>query len=930
MITRTEDTSFDTDYDIFSLAGRTALIGGGLYAINKSVDQGIFKKKLGDTFKSRQNAHIQALKETIKNDIQTSKQERNTSDYAFKKNSFFNFPEEKANRFRPISLDQIADRLPSSYSKKYKQNQSSLMSELEDFHASLISKGESPAEYYVKYGDDNLINHIQIKTNAGKFDVHVVDNEGMITMGDNRYVSRNFYSHVGSDIKEVYGSDVGLVRFLKEHFGDIKKRKYSINEIRHQFQQGLYYSDKDFEGLLDARRANPLMVDSMRSSAIQDPYRKLTGKGLGINSESRFKLKQAMEGRALGSASDINKGILHLEDAPHYRIPFLDYTNNPKQLIRNMKYRTPSSPDTFMSDIQAIFLDKESMGFLKEELANRGVTLGELAQEELLINKEKAGTLINSNRSLSVDAKEVSDMSDYLLKQMSEVAGFKTPEEFSLAIKKNGFGSFDKNVQEKLKSISLNDYQNYLKAELAKSKKKSQAYLNVNKSIDHTSGDLETRMYYAEAERLKKEGKLDEALGAIDQEIQTRSQQLRDRNIFGKDLDGNIVKLEHTHDGLFIEDLHYGSGDKLTYRLRREKRLGVGDKIHDPSGELKALIKGEIDDMPGILEAVYKRKMGVDKVPQKIKDYFNKITYIAHGEALKTTVQPRTAFSVFKGIHDEAILNGNKKITDLLNPFLEKYESLDDTTRLSIWHQLDTLAKEQGTTLHGLSGFETGIGFTTSKLVAYGESAIDMGAGGLGFFSERHIKMFESMGMKNFVSDIMSRRLNKGISRGYADFKMARDLLEDTKYQGHFNLDDLSDRFIDNVFPEITKEEGSVFKFRNKYLDGKMQHGATFVHLGEEIEGINKIAIFNSEDLKGYIGHQIGSKSTYQKYSDLEQLTKNILNEARNRKDPEKLKTLVKNYKTAIGQMDDSLKKSMLGDKVLGSYMVKLLLLELD
>lgn len=920
MITRTEDTSFDTDYDIFSLAGRAALIGGGIYAINQSIDEGIFKRKLDNTFKSRKNTHIQALKETIKNDIQANKQERTVRDYAFKKNNFFDFAENQERKFVRTSFDNIGDRLPKGYASKYNKNSSSLLDELEELHQTVIAHGGNPIEYYVGYGEDKMINHIQIKTDAGKFDVHVVDNEGMIKMGDNKYVARNYYTHAGNDLKEIFGSDVGTVRFIRENYGKLKNKEISINEMRHRFQESLYYSDKNFGSLLVGEKANPLLINTMRSSAIQNPYASIVNKQMGRSTFQRFKKKQSEKGRASGSASDINKGILHLEDAPFYKIPFLDITSNPKQLFRNIKHKTFDDKEEFISNVQALFLKDEDMNLLKEELANRGINIGELAAEELLVNKAKAGKIINSNRSISVNSEYASDFSDYLLNKMSEVAGFENPEKFSLAIKEKGFESFSKETQEKLRKISLDDYKVHLETELAKSRKKSQAYLSVNKSLDHTGGDLETRLYYSEAEKLKKEGKLEEAINQLNNEIDNRGQQLRDRNIFGKNVDGEIVALDNAYEGLFIDDLHYSSKKELTYRLRRENRLGVGDKIHDPSGELKALIKGEVDDLPGVLEAVYKRKHNVTDVPEHIKSYFKKVHFIANDAQLKNrTVTSRNAYSVLKGISEEAGLKGNQKVNDILSSFQKNYDKMDGEARLKVWHDLEAVAREQGTTLHDLSGFETGIGFSTSKMVAYGESAIDMGAGGLGFFSERHIKMFEAMGMKHFVSDIMNRRVNKGVGRTYADFKMATDLLRDTKYQGHFNLDDLDSNFMENVFPLLGKEEGSVFKFRQNYLNGKIEHGATFVNLGEEIGGINKIAIFSSEDLRGYLGHQIGSKGTYQKYVELEQITRNILEEAKTRKDPKKLESLIKNYTTAIGQMDNSLSKKILGDKVVKS-----------
>lgn len=922
MITQTEDKSIDVDYDIFSIAGRTALVGGGLYALNKSVNDGVFKNNTGNTFKRRENAHTQGLKSLFKQDLKTTTRSEKP-DYGFKNSSFFNIKDSLVDKeIKHISnFEDIADR----FSGGYKGYSSALPDALESLKERIHQVDGVTPTIGVRYNKEGQVDYVSFKTKAGSLRVHTVDSNGLISNGSsaqNKYVARSFYSHNGTNLGQVYGSDVGMATFFTENYDRINNGEISLKEVNDAYQSSLYYSDKQFGDTVEAMRSNPEIIESMRASAIEDPLLRFNknqnGKRqpLGRRSKKDFMKKRALEGMAQGSAADIAKGIIHLTDAPHYSIPFLSETNNPKQLFRNVKYKPVKGSEEFISYSDALFLDKESMGLLREELGKSGVNLGELAPEQLLINKSKAGTIIDSTRSLQIDSNKVSDASDFLLNKMAKTAGLST-EEFSYRIKDGGFGSFDKNTQDLLRNISVDDYKNYIRGEMQKSFKKRKAFLSVNKSLDHVGGDLETQSYYKEAQRLKTQGRLDSELQSVEESIKTNAQKYRERNVFGLSTDGSrSVKLEKAHQGLLLDNLHYSKG-KLTVQLRREKRLGVGDKIHDPSGELKAIIKGEVDNLPRYLENVYKRKHKTSVVPEHIKKRFQNTTFIANEEAMKTTVQGRNAYSVLVGITNEAGLSSNKKVLGILDHLHSNYSTMNDEAKMDIWKQLNAIAETEGKTLHGLSGMDTGIGFSTRKMVGYGNAAIDMGAGGLGFFSERHIKLFESMGLHGLSSDIIGRRVRSGAAKTYTDFDLASKLLKDTKYQGTFNLDDLSQNFFENIFPELNNEDVKALDLRKQFLHGKSNRGAAFVNLGEEIEGINKIAIFDTEKLMGHIGHQIGSAGEYKRYTELDSLTKKILYEARKRKrDPQKLQNLIKNYNVAISQMGDGLRKSLLKDKV--------------
>lgn len=934
MITRTED-NLDVDYDIFSLAGRAALVGGGIYAINRSIEQGVFKKGKESLLNKRTNKYTQKLADVISPDIK-KQPVSNKTNYSFKDSQFFNFDEDA---YDPNSQK----RLSSTYGKinfgkgktkvlqdflngGFKGQSKDLFNELVRLQDTVVAadysdefKGlksnKTSGQIRLNFGDNGTLSNITIHSKAGNLTIHPVDKEGFVTMGargQNRYVSKAFYKNDGHKIGSIYGSDVGLTRYLADNYEKILRGDISLQEIKHKYMQSLQYDDKNFN-LADAKRMNPATVDMVRTSAMPDPYRPI-----GKNAQKTIMRHAAVRGLAFSGASDITKGIINLEGNPIETIPFLKETSNPKQLIRsNVGYVDSDGKGGFLSQENTLFMDEEDLKLLRNELSARDINLGELAKEELLINSNRAGYLVDNTRSLEINTKKLSGASEFLLNKMSSVAGL-SPEEFSLKIKQGGFEAFDSGTRQKLKAIGLKDYHNYLKRELDLSFIKRKALMAANKGVMSWGSNPDEIAAFREAELLRDQGKLKDTLKQTRKEITTRVQEYRNQNILGMSKDGSgVVKMKKVHNDLLMDDLHY-SGNSLTFQFRRIKKLGQGDKIHDPSGEVKAIIKGSIPDLPKILEKIYKRKNRTKEVPNHIRERFLNTTFIANKSAMKSTIDSRNAYSMFHAIKEENKLRPNQAITKVLDEFNRNYLSMTDEERVGIFNKLDEIVSGD---FQSVAGLDTGVGFSKNKLIAFGNAAQDMGAGGLGFFSERHINLFTAMGASSFAKEIISRRENQGTISLYNDVMKTQSLLNDTKYSGFIDFDKLNSQdFLDNVFPKYLDEGESVFDIRSKYLAKYTKNGAAMVSLGEEIGGYRNIPIFNSEALQGYIGNKIGSSSDYKKYAELDSLTEQIIREVKKpNKSRAKLETLIKDYDVAIKQMTGSLRDDLFKGKVRNS-----------
>lgn len=939
MITNTEDKSIDVDYDIFSLAGRAALIGGGIYAINKSNQEGVFKRIYNnDVLNPEKNKHIQGLKQIYSHE-KTIMEKPAEQAIKFNKSPFSNILFKEPKNLKPINNFFEKD-IVSKFSGGYKGYSKGLPDALEQLRSKIKGiEGENPTitVRYRSVDGKEVVDYVSMKTQVGHFRIHAVDSNGLVTTGtnaQNRYASRLFYDNVGGKLNDIYGSDVGMAMFLHENYERINAGEISLKEINETYQKALQFDDKNFKAAPVTSKTNRDLVNLTVNSAMPDPLindlnnpekilnpdnkKYVFRKPISVERQAIFNREQALAGSMIGSATDVNKGILYIksDDLPFYKIPFLDMTNNPKQLTKDILYKDRNGLTDYQSDKNVIFLNSEAEKVFKDVLAERKIDLGEWGAEQLIVNKDKVGSIISTKRSLSIGGSELTANTDFLTKHMASIAGV-TPDEFALKIHEKGFAAFDKPIQDKLKQVHIDEYQRYLEKELKASSQKRKSLLEANALYRVNKGGDDA---YASA-IIKEEEK-----------IKTLREQAKQSKYLGRTSDGRgYEKIGREHKGLFIENIHYDErSKKLTYQLRNEKAIDIGDKFFDAAGEGKATVKASVSKLSDALFETAKR-MGV-QLDKTGMDRIRNVHALLPQSAMKTDTTARNAYSVFDGIGKEAALSGDKEVFNIIDNFHKNKHLMNENQKINVFHQLNNIAEKRGLNigpnglrdnkgLHRLSGKDIGLGFSSHKIFAFGDSAIDMGAGGLGFFAERHIKMFEAIGLSNFKNEIFSRRMNAGALATERSFNNSVKFLGDkaaNKNVINIKKDISIKAFMENVFPSLPEEGVDLATKRRNFLSKfANENGTAFISLGEEIEGINKVAVFDTEHLMGYVGHQIGSSGEYKKYTELDHLTRNIINEVYYGKNkPEKLKTLIQNYKIALDQLGDNLKEAAFKGKV--------------
>lgn len=895
MITQNEDKSIDVDYDIFSFAGRAALIGGGLYAIQKSIADGSFNNNRGDTFKKHGNKHIQGMKELLIPGLK-AKAAPNQESYNFRESDFFrNMPQVKPKITTPKSLESLEGYLKGGY----KGQSADLYNALTQMHGAISQIDEAAPMITLMHGKNGEINTINFKTKAGNIKINPVNSNGVVNLDGNSYFTRGFYNIDSGFNKSVIGPDVATANYIAENYGKVSSKEVSLREIREKTKKAYQYSDKKIDKPVESKYMNPEMADAIRESHSPNPFKSISESKL-----QQFMAVQSERGFANVSAGNLNNAILTTVDHPNNQLPFRGLTNNPNQLTKNNVYRRLDGMEEYTTSSKAMFLNEDVMErFLAKYPGKRG-SISELSPEEMIYNKDNAGTIISKNRSITIDATKVSDSSEHLLKQAADAAGL-TPGEFSLKIQEDGLDAFDEVTKDKIRRISIDDHSEFIKRELKKSMDRRNTLLNANLSVDNA----------ADAVKFQEFVELDSKI------IPNLKTKLKTSNIFGVSADGfGDVKLNKTFRGLKVQDMKVENG-KLTLGLRREEQIAKGQKFFDPSGQFKSVAKHVFSNVEENLTSVWKEYLGVNQLPDHITKAIKGVNIIAPASAMKTDITERNAFSHIYGTLQQAYDSGDKELISVMEDLNFNYKNMSGDEQLGVFKKLNEIAEKRGKTLHGLSGVALEAngkngGFATQTLLAMGDHAQDMGFGGDAFVSERHYRLMESLGLKNTAKEILGSVSDATAIRRYTDFNTALKVSKESAHAGHFNLSHLSGNdFLNNIFPEHGSKASEAMATRQAYFKKFGAGDVAYLDFGEEIEGMRKLPIFASDSLRGFIGQQIGTAGDYKRYADLDLITKQIIEEFRTRKSPEKLKTLIKNFQLTTSQLDGDLRKGMFKNK---------------
>lgn len=896
MIVEQSDREFDGGNDVFSLSGRLALLGGGLYAADKTMsEQNIMPESVFSKRSSRSKRELaDVFSRAARSGVERPDPYGGTG-----QSKYFNFAEDVKSDIKTLTSGNIDDLRPFMKGG-YKGFSSSLGDELSVLLGRMDAANMNPLVRYKMTGDE--ISYIGIQAGDMNFRINPVLSSGEVITGSgqqNRYISRPVYQATGAD-KIVYGEDVGLVRALDNNLEKVISGELELNDFYEKYQTARNFDDKNFPTALRSD-ANPELIDYMKGSMIEDPGLKvdpLNNRGLSARHKQQFMVEQGKSFAGSSSASDINRGILLSNDNPLAMIPFLEETSNPKQVFRNVQHIDKFGNAGYRVDKNTLFLAEDEMDYLRDALKDRGMNIGELAEEQILARSD-AGKIIDRQRSIAVSSKGVAEASEYLLDRVAGITGL-SADQLSATLRETGISGFTEDQQRQIRSLTLGEYGQGLENQLESVKTQMRDYTALQQARGVPAEEIA-----AGTETYRRQ-------------IESLSEKLSRRDFFGMESDMmRESKIQKNLRDLNIDDIHF-QNNKITFRLRREKALGPGDKIHESAGEVKAIIKGNVDNMAEVLADAYNRKTGLKATPEMMAN-FEKVDFVANSSAMRSSLESRNAASLFHNVFHKAHAENNTRLIHELETFKNNYNGIPENQRAQIFKRIEEIT---GMPVTQYANQNFGFGNMRTHFVAFGNAAADMGAGNIGTVSERHFYNFKSLGLNNFIEDVVGRRQDKSSILAALEFERADKILADPKFKTPLTAQGMTPGMIDEMFPRITDANvGDPLASRRAMFERFGIKGTGYIDLGQEIGGVSRLAVFSDDFFGGHIGPQVGSSSDVRRYGKVDKAVRDILYEIKKpNTTQEKLERLVKNYQVAMSKMGGSLREDLLKGKTLGSY----------
>ena len=874
------DRRFEVSHDPFSIAGKAALIGGGLYAIDQTNFSGI------NAFSQRNNKFKLNLASMISNSVNTSRPKNAFSVFRSKyaSNSII---EQNKNTVYAQNIDEITGKLSGGF----RGMSGDFGNELKQVYNQIVHKEGIPTISYTMR--NNEIAQINFRTKNANIPFSPVSKSGSVYAGKNlnsSFISRQVYHHTAAGTR-FYGEDTGMARAVNRNLDSLLSGEMSPNYLKRAFDSARFYNDS--EEMLNLN-SNPMLVDLVRKSKIEDPSLKLNSMHMRPEIKNQFMGHMAAKNMAVSGPSDIAKGILHDLDSPLHQVPFLTDAPDPKKAIRDTLIRNADGSVGHNANRKVLFANEGFLKHFKDVLAENGTHIGELAADQAIFNADSMGTLIDTSRRISVGTNSMTESSEALLDKLAAASG-KTPEQISKIFEDGGdLSSFPSEVQSAMKSTKLGDFRSGLVEERRRiqneydsaSKAAKQAGLEVD-SIDNK--------YFDELHKINK--RIDES------------------SYFGKSIDGvRDVNIEREMEGLFVNNISMEDG-QLKVGLRREEAIGAGVKIHGVSGETKVVGKDAVTGFAAAAEEAYRRNGGV--VNPEMKKLFGSIDMIEPADAVKDSLQERTAASTLYSARMKAQEEGNTQLVEALNKYNSDYTKLNEVQKKSVF---DTVQSLTGKSIDQyVNGGIDGIGVVKNMEIALGKTAADMGSGGLAFVSRRHLENISAMGGDSFVKDVLSRRTNPDAVRAAEEFYQTLTDMGTRKPKNLISVKDLTSEDLGELFPNIDGEDASTILERRAARLGQLGvDGDAVIDLGMEVGGQSRVAVLSNKSYQGIIGAKIGGGAgDYTQFSEYDEAVRRVLYEAKSRMpDQKRLAIAMNNLQNATEMTKGTLTNNYTKDKI--------------
>jgi hypothetical protein len=899
MITEAADRerSFDTSLDPFSVAGRAALVGGALYAINQTEFPGLRR----GIHSQRQNKLKTNLAEKVSS-AAAKAESRVAEVFKFGKSKYA-VGVQAATAEQWQDIDAIMGKLTGGH-RGESAGLGEALKKLYGRHSQLDKNLATSAVY-----KNGQLAQIRFKSDRLDYTIPVVDNQGFRHMGRNlksAHPTRGVYQNVRGGALREMGVDVAMTEAFEKFLPDMLNNRMSSRSIHDLYEPLTHY---DEHGYRLSGTSNPHQINLVTNTKAEDPALSIRRENMDAERKKVFMEQMAREGRAGAGTTDSARGYILNKGSILDSMPFANELPDPKKTIRDVKYTDTLGNTSYTANKKTLFASESFLSHLRDVMAENGRALGELAPDQAIINGKSAGTLTSNLRRISVAEDAVGSGTEWILDQLSNASGM-GHDEVSSMLANGGLSSFAPETQQKMKSIQLGMHKQLLEEEKAGILASKQAELD----------ELMQGTGWKNANTRKQ---LNDVLDAkYDNSLKKINEAITNSDFFG--YSGDHVREVVSKKGmerLFIDDI-YSENGQIKIGLRRQESLREGDKLHSASGEGKVIVKNVNDELLEDLTEAYKRHTGLDDefVPDEVRKFLGSVDMVVPGDALKQSLESRTAGSYIHAARQRALQNGDNHIVGLIDEDLKDWSELTDEYKDDVFRRISNAAGVRDISEYVNEAHS--FGHTKNLEVAFGYSMEDIGSGANASFSRRHLENFEAMGLGDFVEEILANRTNSESVTAAMNFQNTKNLLNDKKFTGTLKVSDLTHDDIEELFPSaVHADANEVLAKRQARLKELGFDGNVVLDLEQEVEGQRRIMLLNGDEYYGMTGARVGANPVDgRRFSELDESVRSLLYQIKGRtKDPERLARAMSDYNRAINMVTDTMSDGFLKGKVSGS-----------
>lgn len=825
----------------YSVAGRAALVGGTAYAGYSTFSEMKSNKPI--------NPNNSNLRQTIGR-LRNIRGQTGTGNKDIQAGPSFTDLLGNTREMREAQKLAYKQGLtPKMLSNMGFKSKGALATELRGFKGFLEKEGFTGLNVEYKM-IGNHIGEIRIKGRYGNrnhsFKVNPVGADGTTLMGDNlqnKFMSRGILDpeslagEITKDNLKVIDSDVALLRRYRSQINDFKRGVVNPHDVYKKMQNAILFeeSNHSVNGISSA------VGELRREQVVIDPFGDMSGAGKA----AVMRTITAQTGWSAGSAAQYAKGILNSPKSILNRmIPGSGMSPTAYQLLRPSSFDGGVKPNVDWFDGIDAGVGEFTLAHVKDKnllqaaIAHEKMGIGEIADEELIMNKSRNFMVKNEIYNAKVDLDGLSTKSSMgVFQKITDRLGLKSTQELGKVLSApGGISSLGPEALSKLDFDINEDYRQLIEKKnmlLGRKQTLRQLPLSPEQYLQ------ERRSLYDELRQTRAAMKEYEAFGVA-------SDMARSTKLPAKELKNKIMNMS------------IDSNNNLSVAMQTHYRFGVGSKSF---GAAKSTVKAEADTAVIMAQMEFFKASGRFGSRDEIKDLipdFADVDFITTESPVKVvgnSMEARRMPNAVAGYISTAIAEGRTDELAKLGVIQKDGQyTLSEKDPRKLIDQIRQLNPDKNMD-EIFSGTKRGMAdIRISKaLLSSDVHASQAGIGGAGTITERGMYYLEAMGLNKVTDDLYGRAFRENDVFGQIKtFTDAQDAKATVGVDALIGSGDLTPTGKSALFHANLDERSRVIE----RLGGK---GTLTVDLGREIEGIRNVNIFSQQTMAPYVGTQIGS-----------------------------------------------------------------------